>query len=147
MKALTRISIVACIIYVSIVFVIYKKTHSDALEQSRNLQLVEASVLSTERCPGKSLCYFTVAEYKIDGVSVRAKVLGEIGDQGKNFLLLVTPGNEKGFLSHNSYIKQASSFLPFLFLPLGVFLFPLILAITDNHNKPEHNAKNDRSKA
>lgn len=147
MKALTRISIVACIIYVSIVFVIYKKTHSDALEQSRNLQLVEASVVRTERCPGKSLCYFTVAEYKIDGVSVRVKVLGGIGEHGKNFLLLVTPGKEKGFLSHNSYIKQATSFLPFLFLPLAVFLFPLILAITDNHNKPEHKAKNDRSKA
>ncbi|MFT5781632.1 MAG: preprotein translocase subunit SecG [Pseudomonas sp.] len=147
MKALTRISIVFCIIYGSIAFVIYNKTRSEALEQSHNLQQVEASVLSTERCPGKSLCYFTVAEYKIDGISAKAKVAGEIGTHEKKFSLLIIPGAKNGFLSHTAYIDQATIFLYLLFLPLAIFLFPLILALAEKYEKSADHTEHQRRKA
>ncbi|TCS32064.1 hypothetical protein EDC30_1252 [Paucimonas lemoignei] len=140
MKALTWISVVVCIIYGAIVFAIYEKTRTDALEQSRNLQQVEATVQRTERCRGKSLCYFTIAEYQIDGKVVKARVAGEIGKNGTTFTLLVIPGSDKGFLSHAAYIEQVTAFLPFLFFPLAVFFFPLILSVVKKYEKHEHPA-------
>lgn len=147
MKALVRISVIVCIIYGAIAFVIYERTRSEALEQSLGLRQVEATVVSTERCPGKSLCYFTIAEYKINGNSMAARVLGEIGPPGTVFSIFVIPGSEKGFLSHAAYIEQTTAFLPILFLPLAVFLFPLALAVAQKYEKPNHQANQDKRPA
>ncbi len=129
MKVLAWISVVVCIIYGAIVFAIYETANTAAIEESRNRQQVEATVLSRQRCQGKSLCYFTVAEYQRNEQSFEVKVAGEIGKQGTVFSLLVIPGSDKGFVSHTAYIEQATAFLPILFLPLAIFLFPLFLAL------------------
>lgn len=147
MKALIRISAIVCIIYGAIVFAIYESTRSEALEKSRSLRQVEASVVSTERCPGKSLCYVTIAEYKIEGESKEARVSGEIGAPGTIFSIYVIPGSPKGFLSHAAYIEQATAVFPLLFLPLAIFLFPLFLAVAQKYEKSEHRANQDERPA
>lgn len=132
MKALSWISAVVCIIYGAIVFAAYEKRHTEALDESLNLRQVEATVTSTQRCRGKSLCYFTIAEYQIDGNLMKVRVAGEIGKQGTVFSLLVIPGSEKGFLSRAAFVQQATAFLPLMLFPLAIFLFPLLLPLLQN---------------
>ncbi|CAM8657803.1 hypothetical protein MCEMSEM18_00708 [Comamonadaceae bacterium] len=147
MKALIRISVIVCIIYGAIVFAIYESTQSKALEKSRRLRQVEASVVSTERCPGKSLCYVTIAEYKIDGKFAEARVLGEFGAPGTIFSIYVLSGSPKGFLSHAAYIEQATTVVSFLFLPLAMLLIPLFLAVAQKCEKPVGQANENERRA
>jgi len=144
MKALAWISVVVCIIYGVLAFAIYEKKHADALKKSHNLQQVEATVLRTQRCQGKSLCYFTIVQYRVNEDFVEAKVLGEVGKQGSTISLFIIPGSNKGFISPAEYIEQATAFMPLLFLPLALFLFPLLLAVATKYEKSEHQTVQDK---
>jgi hypothetical protein len=147
MKALAWISVVGCIIYGALAFAIYEKSHAEALKKSRNLQKVEATVLRTQRCQGKSLCYFTIVQYRVNKDFVDAKVLGEVGKQGSTISLFVTPGSNKGFTSPAEYIEQATAFMGFLLLPFAIFLFPLLLAVAAKYEKSVRQTFQDKQPA
>ena len=145
MKPLIWISMAACIIYGAMALFIYQTKRADATMESRNLQQVEATVESIQRCPGKGVCYFSVAKFRIDGKATEIKVPGKIGQEGTTVSLWVIPGAKWGFVSHAAYIEHATDFLPFLFIPLAVFLFPLGLAITEKHD--QSNAQKNQNTA
>ena len=71
---------------------------------------------------------------------MKVRVAGEMGKQGTVFSLLVIPGSENGFLSHATFVQQATAFLPFMFFPLAIFLFPLLLAVAAKYEKPNQQA-------
>jgi hypothetical protein len=144
MKALVWISAIVCVIYGAIVLAAYETRRAEALNESRSLQQVEATVLTTQRCRGKSLCYFTIAEYQLDGNRSEVRVAGEIGKQGTVFSLFVIPGSERGFLSHDAYVKYATSFLPLMLFPLAIFLFPLLLAVAAKFERANQEAVPDK---
>ncbi|WP_454438828.1 hypothetical protein [Thauera mechernichensis] len=138
MKAPVWISAVVCIIYGAIVFAVYEKWRDEALDESRNLQQVKATVKSHQRPRGKPLSYFTEAEYQIDGKLFEVRVAGDIGTPGTIISLWVIPGSEKGFVSRTAYVEQATALIPFMLFPLAVFLIPLLLAVVGRNEKLEH---------
>jgi hypothetical protein len=140
MKTLVWISAVVSIIYGAIVFAAHEKMRAEALDESRSLQQVKATVISTQRYRGKNLSYFSIAEYQIDGKFFKVRVPGDVGKQGTVISLLVIPGSEKGFLSHKSYFEQATALIPLMLFPLAVFLLPLLAAAAGRNEGTEHQA-------